>query len=118
MPQIISEIYSAGSNGEYRVRRDTGRTLTVYAKDELDAYTKGLAYIKEEEKEMRTLTICITLGVLFFLSAITVACEQKREHYAANMKHCVAAGKSYVSEDASYSCRDADAVPKDDGERG
>lgn len=116
MPDIITEIYHSGSNGEYRVRRGRGDTFSVYAKDELDAYTKGLAYMEKEEREVRTLTICITLGVLSFLSAITFACEQGREHYTANMKHCVASGKSYVSENTGYSCREATAVPRANGD--
>jgi hypothetical protein len=116
MPDIITEVYDRGTNGEYRVRRERGDTFSVYAKDELDAYTKGLAYMEKEEKEVRTLTICITLGVLSFLSAITFACEREREDYTVNMKHCVASGKSYVSENTGYSCREATAVPKANGD--
>jgi hypothetical protein len=32
------------------------------------------------------------------------------------MKHCVASGKSYVSENTGYSCREATAVPKANGD--
>lgn len=113
MVDIITEVYDRGNNGEYRVRRRHGDSFSVYAKDELEAYTRALAYIEKEEKEMRVLTICITIGVLFLLSIITFACEQRRDQYDANMRACVAAGKNYVSEDNDYSCREAAAVPKE-----
>ena len=114
MPNTIIEIYSRNTRGvgEYAVRVENGSSFTVYAKDELDAYTKALAYIKEKEKEMRVVAICFTLGVLFSLSLITFACEQEGNRYTANLKHCVAAGKNYVRENNNYSCRDANANPK------
>lgn len=112
MPDVITEIYDCKSNGEYHIRRENGRRFSVYAKDELDAYTKGLAYIEKEEKEMRTLSICITVGMMFVLSSITFSCERRRDQYDANMRACIAAGKSYVSEDNDYSCREAAAVPR------
>jgi hypothetical protein len=112
MPDVITEVYDRGNNGEYRIRREKGDAFSVYAKDELDAYTKGLAYIEKEEKEMRSITICVTIALLFFLSIITFACERRRDQYDTNMRTCIAAGKNYVSEDNDYSCRDAAAVPK------
>jgi len=120
MPETIEDVEARHGNpgqpGRYRVACSSGNDLYIYAKDELDAYTKALAIIKEEEKQMRTLTVCVTVALLVLLSAITYACESRREDYALNMKQCVAVGKSFVSEDGGYSCRDPNAVPKPEGE--
>ena len=111
MADTITEIYDRGANGEYRIRRENKSAFSVYAKDELDAYTKALAYIEKEEKEMRTYTVCGTIVVLFLVSSVVFSCEQRRDQYDANMRACVAVGKNYVSEDNDYSCREAAAVP-------
>ena len=110
MEDIICEIYERG-NGEYRVRTEKEGNFSVYAKDELDAYTKGIAYIERKEKEMRVFYVCVTVCILFLFSTITFACEQRSGRYTANMKHCISAGKSYVSEYDGYSCRDPAAAP-------
>ena len=112
MPDIITQIYDRGSNGEYRVCRRKGENFSVFAKDELDAYTKGLQYMKEEEDAMRTFSLCATAVILCLLATITFACEARGDRYAANMKTCLAAGKNYVSEGEGYSCREAAAVPR------
>ena len=111
MPDIITEVHDRGCGGEYRIRRNRGQSFSVYAKDELDAYNKGMAFLKEEEKEMRVITMCVTMVILFLLSSITFACESKGERYTNNMKHCIAKGKNYVSEYEGYSCREAAATP-------
>lgn len=112
MADIISEIYARSTPGEFRVRMEHGPSFSVYAKDELDAYTKALAYIEQKEKEMRTISICVTIVVLFVLCLGTFACERNDIRHDAAMARCVAAGKSFVSEDQGYSCREAAAVPR------
>ena len=116
MPTIIEMVEARhgvpGTPGEYRVSRNAGVNIYVYAKDELDAYTKALAIIEKEEKNMRTFAICATIAFLALVSGLVYGCESRDARYSADMKACVAAGKNYVSEDEGYSCRDASVVPK------
>lgn len=119
MPVIIENVEPRhgrpGQPGEYRVSRNHGSNIYVYAKDEVDAFTKALSIIEKEKKEMRTITVCTTIGFLVLLSAMIHGCESRQASYASNMKQCLAAGKNYVSEAEGYSCRDAAAVPKPKG---
>jgi hypothetical protein len=110
----ISSIDHAGGT-EYRVWYEAPATfahLKVFAKDELDAYTKALAEFETREKRMRTIYICITMVILALVAALTFAGQAGRAEYRTNMAHCVKAGKSYVSEGNGYSCRSAAAAPK------
>lgn len=55
---------------------------------------------------MRTFFVCLTALSLALLSSLTYSCVDSRARYQANMATCVGAGKSYVSEENGYSCRD------------
>ena len=82
------------------------RQKEVFAKDELEAFTEFRKVYKEGEKKMRTFMLCLTTVILALLSSMTYSCTDNRARYQANMSTCVGAGKSYVSEESGYICRD------------
>jgi hypothetical protein len=104
----------------YQVEKDRGNTYDVFyydyeggrekfsviAKDELDAYTQGQQALEKKKARMKTLIICATLSLVAILTSAVGGCAVQRHYYSATMTTCVAAGKSYVSEDGGYSCRD------------
>jgi len=105
---------------EIRKERNNGNTFNVYytntvgdfankevyAKDELEAYTRFHEIYEEGAKKMRVVFLCITVVLLAVLSSITYSCTDSRSRYMDNMATCVKAGKSYISEGGGYSCRD------------
>jgi hypothetical protein len=78
----------------------------VFAKDELEAFTEFQKIYKKGEERMRTFLLCLTVVILALLTSMTYSCVDSRARYQANMATCVGAGKSYVSEESGYSCRD------------
>ena len=103
--EAISSTSRHGGTGSYRVHYAAGHK-DFYAKDEMDAYAQFQVWVEKDKKNMRMLLICGTVVILAILSSLTYSCQQKADRYDVNMRECVKAGKSYISEDSSYSCRD------------
>ena len=80
-------------------------SFRVYAKDELDAYAKGTLALEEKDKAMKYFIIAAAAVISVLILAITIVSIYDRVVYAQNMQACVAADKSYVSENDGYSCR-------------
>ena len=89
--------------------------FSVIAKDELDAYTQGQQELEKKKANMKTTIICGTLAIVAMLTSAVGGCAVQRHYSSSNMTTCVAAGKSYVSEDGGYSCRDIIVRRKTDG---
>lgn len=93
------------SSGNYQVHYagDIGATgwLEVAAKDELEAYQKATAVLKDRSMTARVVTVCATLLLLCAFSLIGYGCSQREK----NLETCLKAGKSYVSEQQGYSCK-------------
>lgn len=78
----------------------------IYAKDELEAYTRFNEIYKEGAKRMRVVVVSGTIIIITLLSSLTYSCTDSRSRYERNMRECVKSGKNYISEGDSYSCRD------------
>ena len=89
----------------YDFAKERGR-FTVMAKDELDAYAQGQKAVDKKKANMKTFIICGTLTIVALLTSALGGCKLNKDEYSANMATCVKAGKSYVSEEGGYSCRD------------
>lgn len=89
--------------------------LVLYATDELGAYTEALKILGRKKANMKTFIMCATLMSVFILTSVVYSCDSSRANYATNMNNCVIAGKSYVSEDGGYSCRDVIVRRKTNG---
>lgn len=89
----------------YDIGGDVER-LTVTATDELDAFKVGQQVLNKRKADMKTLIICATIAFIALLTSIVGGCKLNRDNFSANMATCIKEGKSYVSEDGSYSCRD------------
>lgn len=104
----VKDIESTG-RGTFRVRFDgiDGTTSKdFYAKDELEAFTIFQTHITKWKQNMRVFIVCATIVFLAVLASLTSNCSAKREQYSTDMRECLKAGKSYISEDDSFSCRD------------
>jgi hypothetical protein len=83
---------------------DRGR-IDIYAKDEMDAYTQAVTRLEKDKQNMQLLIKCVsTIVALIILTAFGLG-QVSRYYYSVNMTTCVAAKKSYVSENEGYSCR-------------
>jgi hypothetical protein len=86
---------------------DAGRnSFTVVAKDELDAFNLGQQAVNKKKANMKTFIICVTLAFVTLVTSAVAGCQITSSKYSTNMATCLKAGKSYVSEGDSYSCRD------------
>jgi len=96
--------------GTYRVEYYNAvgdpESFRISAKDELDAFTQAKAKVENGVRDMRTFILCATTAFVALVSSITYSCSDSRAQSSVDMRECAKAGKSYVSEDGGYSCRD------------
>ena len=81
-------------------------TITLYATDELGAYTEALKILEKKKKNMKTLIVCATITIVAMLTSAVGGCVVDRNHSSATMGACLKTGKSFVAEGNGYSCRD------------
>lgn len=108
MAYVISEIEKRPNN-RFRVGyiSSWGEDChVVYAKDELEAFTKTTVILDKKEKAMRVLIVCATIAFAILVTSLTYSCQGNKVRYDRNMRDCVSKGKSFISEDGDYSCRD------------
>lgn len=86
------------------VSGERGR-IDVYAKDEMDAYTQVVTKLEKVKKDMQLFIKCASTIIALIILTFFGAGQISRYYYSVNMATCVAAKKSYVSENEGYSCR-------------
>jgi hypothetical protein len=104
----VVEVDESGKNKfrSYWESSHNSGSIRVYAKDELDAYTKATVELEERDKTVKYAFMSMALVIIVLILAITYATRTSRIEYAQNMNTCVTVGKNYVSENDGYSCRD------------
>lgn len=81
-------------------------SMTLYATDELGAYTEARKILEGKKKNMKTLTVCATIIIVAMLTSAVGGCVVDRNYSSTTMEACLKTGKSFVAEGNGYSCRD------------
>lgn len=75
--------------------------ISVFAKDELQAFATATKELEERSMTARVTIIGATVVLLAVLAASTYGCDKS----SRDMEACLKVGKNYVSENQGYSCK-------------